>query len=163
MKKIKRQDIFNAYIKLYGMPYTIERAELLLRELQEGLREIWGYFRDRKVGPPYMVQQPEPESYYKNRIIPMYEHDRRDFVRIVYTLFPYILLELFRSVGQEDFPDKIFYESEQLTGPPVSWARRYHTILKLIPQTRIPLLVASAFELYQEIQDLYPLSVSNEE
>lgn len=50
MKKIKRPDLFNAYLSLYGMPYTTRKVELLLRELEEGLREIWGYFRDKKVG-----------------------------------------------------------------------------------------------------------------
>ena len=158
MKKIKRPDLFNAYLSLYGMPYTIRKAELLLRELEEGLREIWGYFRDKKVGPSYILQQPESEPYFKNKIRLIYEYDKRDLVRIVCTMFPYILLELFRSVGEEALPRRVFYESRKFTGPAASWIKRYHRILRFISKTRIPLLVTLATELHQKIQALCSLS-----
>lgn len=153
MKRVKRPDLFKTYLSLYGMPYTVRKAELLLRELEEGLGEIWGYFRGKKVGPPYMIQQHEPEPYFKNRIRPIYEYDKRDFVRIVYTFSVYILLELFKSLGEEDLPNRIFYEAQRFTGPSASWTRRYRKILKLIPETQIPSLVTSANRLYREIKD----------
>lgn len=149
----ERPDLFRTYLSLYGMPCTARKAELLLRELEEGLGEIWGYFRGKKVGPPYMIQQHEPEPYFRNRIRPIYEYDKRDFVRIVYTFSVYILLELFKSLGEEDLPNRIFYEAQRFTGPSASWTRRYRKILKLIPETEIPSLVTSANRLYREIKD----------
>ena len=154
MDEIKRPDLFKVYLSLYGMPYTLKKAELLLREVEEGLREIWGYFRDKKTGPPYIIQQPESESYLENRIRPIYEHDKRDLVRIVYTIFPYILLEFFKDIGEEDLPTRVFYEARKFTGPAASWSKRYQKALEFIPKTHISSLVDSAHKLHQEIEAL---------
>lgn len=159
-KKINRPDLLDTYVSLYGMPSMVSKAELLLRELEEGLREIWGYFRNKKVGPLCMIQQPESGPYFRNRMRPVYEYDKRDFVRIVYAMFPCIQLELFRSVGEDDFPDRIFYESQGFKGSAASWTKRYRTILELIPEAHIPALVSSAERLHQEIQPLCSLSRS---
>lgn len=154
LRGLGKTDLFNSYLSLYGIPDTLGKADLLCRELREGFQEIWAYFRERSVGPPYILQQPSAEPYFRNRIEPIYEYDRRDFVRIAYAMFPCIMLELFRIAGEREIPSRIFCESRRFTGSAASWAKRYRKALELIPKTRIPLLAISAERFHREIQAL---------
>ncbi len=154
LEKIKRLDLFDSYLSLYGIPHIISKADLLLNEFREGLQEIWGYFKERKVGPTYVLQQYDAEPYFRNRIKPIYEYDKRDFVQVAYAMFPYIMLELFKSVGIDDFPSNVFQESKSFIGSATSWPNRYRRVLELIPEAHIPLLVSSANRFHKEVQAL---------
>ena len=99
MESVNRSDLLNTYLGLYGIPDTLKKTDLLIRELREGLLEIWEYFREKNTGPLYILQQPNGEPYIRNRIESIYEYDKRDFVRITYTIFPSIMLELFKNHG----------------------------------------------------------------
>lgn len=156
LEKIKRLDLFDSYLSLYGIPDTLSKADSLLKELRDGLKEIWEYFREKQVGPPYILQQPDAEPYFRNRIKSIYLYDKRDFIRIAYAMFPYIMLELFKSAGKDDLPSRIFYESKSFKGSAASWTDRYHRAIEFIPKTRIPLLVSSASIFHGEIQALLP-------
>jgi len=66
--RLHRDDILQDYGKLMGFPRTLERAGELLSDLQLGYREVWSYFKGKN-GPVYMVQQPDSEAWFKNRIV----------------------------------------------------------------------------------------------
>src|SRR3989475_2959589 len=97
-KRLHRDDILEGYGKLLGFPKTMERTEELLTRLQLGYREIWSCF-ERKNGPVYMVQQPDSELWFKNRIVRLYEYDKRDLANLVYSEFRFILAFIFSVAG----------------------------------------------------------------
>lgn len=154
MKKIGRLDLFDKYVSLYGMPATLETAEFLLRQLEQGYKEVWGYFKRKSVGPIYMLQQPDSESWFKNRIEPLFKYDKRDLVWLVFVEYHFVLRYIFKTIGKEDFPEEVFEELRGLTGPPALWVNRYRRILKLMPETDVPGLLATAEELHSELKNL---------
>lgn len=133
MKKIGRGDLFEEYCGLLGFPRTLTRARDLLSELQLGYREIWNYFKGKPDGPTYMVQQSDSEAWFKNRILPLYEYDKRDLVSLVYVEFLYILSFVFRASGYERAPDAFLLDVAKSKGPPSQWATRYQDVLKFFP------------------------------
>lgn len=154
MAKIGRPDIFNKYLSLYGMPQTVSMAEFFYKQLEEGYKEIWQYFKDKSAGPIYMLQQPSSEPFFKNRIAPLYSYDKRDLVWIVYNEYHFVLQYIFRTIGKEDFPAEVFKELEGLSGSAAIWANRYHSLLELIPNREVPHLLKTAEELYNELKVL---------
>jgi predicted nucleotidyltransferase len=133
MNKIGERDLFQKYCTLLGFPQTLTRAHDLLSELQLGYREIWSHFRGKPDGPVYMVQQPDSEAWFKNRILPLYEYDKRDLVNLVYEEFLFILSFVFRTSGYERSPDAVLLEALKFNGPPSQWTARYQNILKFFP------------------------------
>jgi len=137
MNKIGERDLFQKYCTLLGLPQTLARAQDLLSELQLGYREIWNYFRGKSDGPVYMVQQPDSEAWFKNRILPLYEYDKRDLVSLVYEEYLFILSFVFRASGYERSPDAVLLEALKFNGPPSQWAARYRNILKFFPNDAV--------------------------
>ena len=133
MNKIGGKDLFQKYCTLLGFPQTLTRAQDLLSELQLGYREIWSHFKGKPDGPVYMVQQPDSEAWFKNRIIPLYDYDKRDLVSLVYVEFLFILSFVFRMSGYERSPDAVLLEALKFKGPPSQWTTRYQNILKFFP------------------------------
>ncbi len=156
-RKLGRPDLLEAFGKLFGFPATIERAEDLMRELQQGYREIWNYFKGRDLGPVYMLQQPDSEAWFHNRIKPLYEYDRRDLVWVVYEEFPFVLSFILRIAGHEKMPADIFEEADKLGGPPRLWTDRYRRILAIFMQEQIRGLLPTTRNLIGEIQELSKL------
>jgi len=154
MEKIDRTDLFDKYVSLYGMPATVEVSDFLLAQLQEGYSEIWKYFKEKSLGPVYMLQQPDSERWFKNRIEPIYKYDKRDLVWVVFTEYHFVLKYIFKTIGREDFPEEIFKESKGLNGAPALWVSRYNRILELIPETDVPNLLAEAEELHAELKTI---------
>jgi predicted nucleotidyltransferase len=147
--KLHRDDILQDYGKLMGFPRTLERAGELLSELQLGYREIWTYFKGKN-GPVYMVQQPDSEAWFKNRIVPLYEYDRRDLVNLVYSEFRFILAFIFSVTGYERTPDVVFRDTARFEGPPAEWTDRYRRILRHFSVDEVPGLLVSAKDLLEE-------------
>jgi len=108
MGKIGRSDLFDKYVDLYGMPETLEKANVLCEQLKQGYQEVWAYMNEKAVGPAYMVQQPGSGPWFKNRIQPIYEHDKRDLVWIVLIEYPFILRFIFKTIGIDDIPEHFF-------------------------------------------------------
>ena len=154
MNKIGRSDLFDKYVSLYGMPKTLKEADFLCEQLKQGYREVWSYMHGKAVGPAYMVQQPTSEPWFKNRIQPIYEHDKRDLVWIVLIEYPFILRFIFKTLGIEELPEHVFEPFKNLSGPPTRWINRYHRILGLIPEKRIATLLSTAEELNAEVKRL---------
>jgi hypothetical protein len=154
MNKIGRSDLFDEYISLYGMPETLEKAGFLCKQLEQGYQEVWAYMNDKAVGPKYMVQQPGSEAWFKNRIQPIYEHDKRDLVWLVLIEYPFILGLIFKTIGIDDFPEHVFEPFKSLSGSPTRWIRRYSRILRLIPEKSIAGLFLTADKLNTEVRSL---------
>ena len=147
--RLHRDDILQDYGKLMGFPGTLERAEELLSDLQWGYREIWNYFKGKN-GPVYMVQQPDSEAWFKNRIVPLYEYDKRDLVNLVYSEFRFILAFIFNVAGYERTPDVVFRDTTRFEGPPAKWADRYRKILHYFSTDEVPGLLDLAKDLLEE-------------
>lgn len=136
--KLHRNDLLQRYGGLLGFPQTLEKAGELLSELQLGYREIWKHFKGRPDGPVYMVQQPDSETWFKNRIVPLYNYDRPDLVNLVYSEFRFILAFIFNMAGYERTPDVVFRDAAGFYGPPSRWVERYKNILHLFSTDEIP-------------------------
>ena len=147
--KLRRDDVLEKYGRLLGFPRTLEKAGELLSELQMGYREVWSYFKGKN-GPVYMVQQPDSEAWFKNRIVPLYEYDKRDLVNLVYSEFRFILAFIFSVAGYERTPVAVFRDTARFEGPPAKWASRYKKILDYFSIDGIPGLLVSAKELLEE-------------
>ena len=147
--KLRRDDVLEKYGRLLGFPRTLEKAGELLSELQMGYREVWGYFKGKN-GPVYMVQQPDSEAWFKNRIVPLYEYDKRDLVNLVYSEFRFILAFIFSVAGYERTPDVVFRDTANFEGQPAQWAGRYRKILHYFSTDEIPGLLALAKDLLEE-------------
>jgi hypothetical protein len=154
MNRIRRPDLFNKYVSLYGMPETLEKADFLCEQLKQGYREVWSYMNEKAVGPAYMVQQPSSELWFRNRIQPIYEHDKRDLVWIVFIEYPFILRFIFKAIGFDDFPENVFEPFKSLRGPQTRWVNRYRRILNLVPESIVPDLLSTAEELNAEVKRL---------
>jgi hypothetical protein len=154
MRKIGRLSLFNEYISLYGMPESLEQTDFLCEQLKQGYREVWSYMNEKGVGPPYMIQQPSSESWFRNRIQPIFEHDKRDLVWIVLVEYPFILRFVFKTIGVDDFPEHVFKPFMNLSGPPAHWVNRYRRILNLVPKVRVPDLLLTAEQLNAEAKRL---------
>jgi hypothetical protein len=154
MKKIGRSDLFDKYVSIYSMPATIEMAELLSKQVEEGYKEIWGYFKKKCMGPIYMLQQSDSENFFKNRKEPLYKYDKRDLVWIVFTEYQFVLKYIFQTIGMDDFPTDVFKELRSLSGAPALWINRYHRILELIPKTNVPNLLATTEELLDGLKTI---------
>jgi len=154
MSKIRRADLFNEYISLYGMPKTLEKTDFLCEQLKQGYREVWSYMNKKAVGPSYMIQQPSSEPWFRNRIQPIFEHDKRDLVWIVLIEYPFILRFILKTIGIEDFPERVFEPFINSSGPPTYWTNRYRRILNLIPKSNVPDLLSTAEKLNAEVKRL---------
>ena len=154
MSKIKRPDLFDDYISLYGMPETLEKAGLLCKQLEQGYREVWSYMNNEAVGPKYMVQQPNSEAWFKNRIQPVYEHDKRDLVWLVLIEYPFILGFIFKTIGIDEIQENVFASFKNLSGPPTRWVNRHRRLLSLIPEESVADLLSTAEALHTEARKL---------
>jgi len=154
MSKIGRLDLFKKYISLYGMPQTLKETDFLCEQLEQGYAEVWSYMNEKAVGPAYMVQQSSSGPWFKNRIRPILEHDKRDLVWIVLIEYHFILRFIFKTIGIDDFPEHVFDPFKRLSGPPACWINRYHRILGLFPEKTIPSLLLTAEELNAEAKRL---------
>lgn len=133
MRKRGREDFLRRCEQLYGFPKTLEHVQELLSHLQEGYREIWGFFKGKKVGPRYMIQQPDSEAWFHNRIEPVYWNDPRDLVWIVYIEFPFVTSFLFRNLTSlENLPPDMFRQSETFQEAPAKWINRHLKCLELL-------------------------------
>jgi len=150
MSKIGRSDLFNKYVRLYGMPETLINSDFLCEQLEQGYREVWSYMNEKAVGPAYMVQQSSSGPWFRNRIEPIYEHDKRDLVWLVFIEYPFILGFIFKTLGIDDFPEHVFEPFKSLSGPPTRWVNRYRRILDLVPEKSIAGLLSTAEELNAE-------------
>ncbi len=153
-RKLGRPDLLEAFGELFGFPATIERAEDLMVELQQGYREIWSYFKGRDEGPVYMLQQPDSEAWFRNRIKPLYEYDRRDLVWVVYEEFPFVLSFILTIAGHERLPANVLGEAEKIGGQPRLWTGRYTRILSLFKQEQVRGLLPATRNLIGEIEEL---------
>jgi len=151
--RLYRDDFLQNYGKLMGFPRTLERAGELFSELQLGYREIWSYFKGKN-GPVYMVQQPDSEAWFKNRIVPLYEYDKRDLVNLVYSEFRFVLAFIFSVAGYERTPDVVFRDTTTFEGPPAEWTDRYHKILHYFSTDEVPGLLILAKNLLKEVRAL---------
>jgi hypothetical protein len=154
MSKIKRPDLFNEYVSLYGMPETLEKTDFLYEQLKQGYREVWSYMNKNAAGPSYMVQQPSSEPWFRNRIQPILEHDKRDLVWIVLIEYPFILRFILNTIGIDDLPDRVFKPFTNLRGPPTHWVKRHRRILNLVPKSSVPNLLSTAEKLNAEVKRL---------
>lgn len=154
MNKIRRADLFDEYVSIYGMPETLQKTDFLCEQLKQGYREVWSYMNEKAAGPPYMVQQSSSETWFRNRIQPIFEHDKRDLVWIVLIEYPFILRFIFNTIGIDDLPERIFSPFTNLSGPPTYWINRYRRILNLIPKSSIPHLLSTAEKLDAEVKKL---------
>jgi predicted nucleotidyltransferase len=152
MSKIRRIDLFDEYVGLYGMPETLEKTDFLCEQLKQGYREIWSYMNKKAVGPSYMIQQSSSEPWFRNRIQPILEHDKRDLVWIVLIEYPFILRFIFKTMGIDDFPERVFRPFMNLSGPPTYWVNRYRDILNLVPKGTVPDLLSTAEKLNAEVK-----------
>ena len=147
MEEISRPDLFEKYVSLYGMPATLRKADFLSLQLEQGYAEVWSYMNEKSVGPAYMVQQPSSEPWFRNRIHPIYEHDKRDLVWLVLIEYPFILRFIFNTIGIDEFPEQVFEPFRRLSGPPACWVNRYRRILGLIPENDVSSFLSTAEEL----------------
>jgi hypothetical protein len=154
MSKIGRMDLLNKYVSLYGMPETLRKADFLSQQLEQGYAEVWSYMHEKAVGPAYMNQQTSSGPWFKNRIKPILENDRRDLVWIVFIEYPFILKFILKTLGISGFPAKVFQVLKNLKGPPALWIERHRRILSLIPQKDVPDLLSTAEELNAEVKRL---------
>jgi hypothetical protein len=154
LSEIRRSDLFDKYVSLYGMPETLEKADFLCEQLEQGYREVWSYMNEKAVGPKYMVQQPSSGPWFKNRIQPIYEHDKRDLVWIVLIEYPFILDFIFKTIGIDEIPEHVFEPFKSLGGPPTRWVNRHRRILGLIPEKSVVRLLSTAEELNDEVKRL---------
>ncbi len=152
--KLQRSDIFQSYIALLGFPQTLNKASELLYELQGGYREIWNYFKGKPDGPVYMIQQPDSEAWFKNRIVPLYDYDSRDLVSLVYAEFRFILALIYKVAGYERTPDVVFREPAKFYAPPSLWVGRYKNILGYFSTDKVPGLLSSGKDLLRESRTL---------
>lgn len=154
MKKIGRHDLFDRYLRLYGMPETLRKADFLSLQLEQGYAEVWSYMHEKAVGPAYMNQQFSSGPWFKNRIKPILEHDKRDLAWIVFIEYPFILNFILKTVGISDFPAKVFEAMKNVRSPPALWVNRHRRILSLIPQKGVPDLFSTAEELNDYVKIL---------
>ena len=160
MRKIGRPDLFNKYVSLYGMPGTLEKTDFLCEQLEQGYAEVWPYMNEKAVGPAYMVQQSNSGPWFKNRIKPILEHDKRDLVWIVFIEYPFILNFILKTIGMNDFPVNVFEALKNLSVRPTLWVNRYRRILSLIPENNVLNLLSIAEELNVEAKSLQPQNTS---
>ena len=132
MNKIGRLDLLNKYVSCYGMPKTLKNADFLCEQLEQGYRDVWSYMHEKAIGPAYMNQQTSSGPWFKNRIKPILEHDKRDLIWIVFIEYPFILKFILKTIGISNFPAKIFDTLKKLRGPPALWVHRYRRILNLL-------------------------------
>lgn len=149
-EKLDRDDLFQEFSRLLGFPQTLEVADELLSDLQLGYREIWNHFKGKPSGPIYMVQQPDSEAWFKNRIVPLYNYDKRDLVNLVYSEFRFVLAFIYVVAGYERTPDVVFREATIFQGLPSRWVDRYRNILRYFSTAEIPALLALGKDLFQE-------------
>jgi len=154
MKKIGRPDLLSKYVRLYGMPETLGKADFLSQQLEQGYAEVWSYMHEKAVGPAYMDQQSGSGPWFKNRIKPILEHDKKDLVWIVFVEYHFILNFVLKTVGINDFPSKVFEAMKSVSGPPALWINRHRRILSLIPQRDVPNFLSTAEELHTEVKTL---------
>jgi hypothetical protein len=152
MKKIGREDIFSKYISIYGMPSTVHRADFFLSQLKKGYEEIWPLFKGKSIGPKYMIQQTDSKSWFRNRIEPIYNNDKRDLVWIVYIEYPFVLGFILKIIGKEKDSKSIFTELNDITGLPALWINRYREILELIPETYVGEILTKIQELFDQFK-----------
>ncbi|MFQ5871928.1 MAG: nucleotidyltransferase family protein [Candidatus Geothermarchaeales archaeon] len=154
VKRHGREDLLDRCAQLYGFPETLEHSRELLSHLQHGYREVWGFFRNKEVGPPYMVQQPDSELWFHNRIEPLYHFDSRDFVWLVYLEFPDVTWHFFRILSKhERLPPNMFKEAEAFPERPRKWVSRHLQCLELFETNAARGLLGVAKDLIADAEE----------
>jgi len=156
-RKLGRADLMETFGKLFGFPTTLERAEELMIELEQGYREIWSYFKGKDEGPVYMQQQPDSEAWFRNRIRPLYEFDLRDLVWVVYEEFAFVLSFVLTIAGHERVPANVFEEADKISGQPRLWIARYRRILSMFKREEVRGLLEASRGLVGELAELSKL------
>lgn len=152
--KVQRPDFLESYGTTLGFPKTLVRAEELLAELEQGYREVWPYFKGKPLGPRYMQLQPDSEAWFRNRIRPVYENDKRDLVWLVLTEFPFVSYFLFRLAGYERTPVDVFSEAAKFETVPALWRDRYRRVLGQFEPEQVPGLIVTGEKLLAEVREL---------
>ncbi len=151
-KKSGRSQFFEDFGSLLGFPETIERAGELMVELQQGYRDVWPYFKDKQLGPAYMRLQPDSEAWFKNRIEPLYDYDKRNIPMIVYEEFPFVTYYVFRLSGHERTPINVFEEARKFEGPAALWSARHRRILDYFSAQNVRPLLDTASRLLGDVK-----------
>ncbi len=160
VKRHGREDLLDSCGKLYGFPETLKHSKELLRHLKAGYREIWSFFKGKESGPAYMIQQPDSELWFRNRIAPVYEADARDLVWIVYIEFPFVTSFLFRNLtDRERLPLDLFVEGTTFGGSPAKWITRHSRCLDLFDMSRAEEMLSMAQELVAEAEEFSSLGL----
>ena len=143
MRSVGHEDFLSGCEALFGFPDTVLHSKDLLANLQEGYREVWGFFRDKTIGHPYMLQQPDSERWFRNRIEPVHRNDPRDLVWVVYVEFPDVTAMLFRNLTEHQrLPPDMFQVAEAFPAGPRRWVQRYLGCLSLFPAASVDSLLS---------------------
>ncbi len=101
-----------------------------------------------------MIQQPDSELWFRNRIEPVYANDRRDLIWIVYGEFPFVESFLFRNLtGHETLPLDIFGTAEAFSGDPERWVSRHIQCLDLLGEGSAGDLLAMSGDILEDAKD----------
>jgi hypothetical protein len=100
-----------------------------------------------------MLQQPDSELWFRNRIEPVFLKDPRDLVWIVYIEFPFVEYFLFRNLTDHDrLPVDMFKEAKAFPSGPRNWVERHLWCLNLFERCSAERLLRVAESLLEDVE-----------
>ena len=152
MRKIGKPTLFEEYLTLYNMRQNLEKAAFFYRELKAGYEEIWDHLKEKGIGHVYISRESTFQLFFRNRIEPVYCHDKRDFIWFAFHEFPFILQHFFKP---EDCLDgNVFPEADLNKTPLCHWVKRYKAILGTIPLAQAPTIYQRAQHIMGELRKI---------
>lgn len=154
--KLAEKGFFEEYSRLVGLPEVANVVDDLLKELELGYREIWPFFKGRQNGPRYMIQQPNSEAWFRNRILPLRKYDARDAAWIVPQEFTFVLGFLFRNLtSHERFPPNFMQIAQGFTGEAAKWVTRHEAVLRHLEPEGAPELLKAGQRLLERVKKMF--------
>ncbi len=154
--KLSEKGFFEEYSKLIGLPSITEEIDDLYKELELGYREIWPYFKGKDEGPRYMIQQPDSDAWFRNRILPLRKYDTRDAAWLVPQEFIFVMGFLFRNLTKhERLPPNFTHLAQGFTGAPGKWVARHLNVLGYLDTTHSKDLLRTGQDLLTRVRKMY--------
>jgi len=152
ISKKEDRSFLEEYLTLYNMGDNLGRTNFFYNELKTAYEKIWNHLIEKGIGTVRISHESTFQSFFRNRIEPIYHHDKRDFIWFTFHEFPFILQYSFKL--EDPLDGHAFHEVNLEKTLAFHWINSYRAILETIPFEKAPTIYQNAEHLLEELRNI---------